>query len=166
MAITSSNLCKFFRSLDLCAFLPHPARLMHSWFIDLFYHLPSSNVQDVKQKKMSMLMNDTKTLISPKSLSETNFLAMYISTLLVSSWMAIEKSKSRQPLLALWLDNQNWHWTAFAIFAMLVHMCSSYVSLMEFLLWYWIRRKCLVSLLDDTENPFSFSNSLQTFEFC
>ena len=33
-------------------------------------------------------------------------------------------------------------------------LCSIYVSLMEFLLWYWIRRKCLISLIDDTENPF------------
>ena len=46
-------------------FCPTLPRLVYSWFIDLFYHLPSSNVQVIKQEKMSMLMNDTKTLISP-----------------------------------------------------------------------------------------------------
>ena len=38
-----------------CPILP---LLVHSWFIDLSCHLPSSKVQ-----AMSMLMNDTKTLI-------------------------------------------------------------------------------------------------------
>ena len=41
-----------------CPILP---LLVHSWFIDLSCHLPSSKVQ-----AMSMLMNDTKTLLSPK----------------------------------------------------------------------------------------------------